>query len=80
MATLCKLDNWIKPGYGLVPSPDPNLSLTQTLDLTQGRVGTWPTTEQGPLIYSFVILIWLFLVERGIQMLWWPEVDGCSLL
>ena len=29
-------------------SPDPNLTLTQTLDLTQGRVGMWPATEQGP--------------------------------
>ena len=29
-------------------SPDPNLTLTQTLDLIQGRVGTWPATEQGP--------------------------------
>ena len=29
-------------------SPDPNLTLAQTLDLTQGRVGMWPTTEQGP--------------------------------
>ena len=28
--------------------PDTNPTLTQTLDLTQGRVGTWPTTEQGP--------------------------------
>ena len=27
-------------------SPDPNLTLTQTLDLTQGRVGTWPAIEQ----------------------------------
>ena len=28
-------------------SPDPNPTLTQTLDLTQERVGTSPTTEQG---------------------------------
>ena len=28
------------------------LSLTQTLDLTQGRAGMWPTTEQGPRKYS----------------------------
>ena len=27
--------------------PDPNPTLTQTLDLTQGRVGTWPATKQG---------------------------------
>ena len=27
-------------------SPDPNPTLTQTLDLTQGRVSTWPATEQ----------------------------------
>ena len=27
--------------------PTPKLTLTQTLDLTQGRVGTWPETEQG---------------------------------
>ena len=45
----------VKPGYGPRPysplpeaSPDPNLTLTQTLDLTQGRVGTWPATEQRP--------------------------------
>ena len=35
-------------------SPDPNLTLTQTLDLTQGRVGTWPATEQGPALPSEV--------------------------
>ena len=29
-------------------SPDPNPTLTQTLDLTQGRGGTWPASEQGP--------------------------------
>ena len=29
-------------------SPDTNPTLTQTLDLTQGRVGTWAATEQGP--------------------------------
>ena len=28
--------------------PGPNPTLTQTLDLTQGRVGTGPATEQGP--------------------------------
>ena len=33
----------IKPGYG-PPTPSP----TQTLDLSQGRGGTWPSTEQGP--------------------------------
>ena len=27
-------------------SPDPTLALSQTLDLTQGKVGTWPATEQ----------------------------------
>ena len=32
--------------------PDPNPTLTQTLDLTQGRVGTWPTTKQGPFLVS----------------------------
>ena len=38
---------WIKPGYGSRPypspeaSPDPDLTLIQTPDLTQGRVGTW---------------------------------------
>ena len=32
----------------LVASPDPNPALTQTLDLSQGRVGTWPATERGP--------------------------------
>ena len=26
-------------------SPDTNPTLTQTLDLIQGRVGTWPGTE-----------------------------------
>ena len=29
-------------------SPEPNQTLTQTLDLTQGRGGAWPATEQGP--------------------------------
>ena len=45
---------WIKPVTGHIPthpspeaSPDPNPTLTRTLDLTQGRVGTWPATEQG---------------------------------
>ena len=28
-----------------VASPDPNPTLTQTVDLSQGRVGTWPATE-----------------------------------
>ena len=28
-------------------SPDLYPTLTQTLDLTQGRVGTWPATEEG---------------------------------
>ena len=28
-------------------SPDLNPTLTQTLDLTQGRVGTWSAAEQG---------------------------------
>ena len=28
-------------------SPDLHLTITQTLDLTQGRVGMWPATEQG---------------------------------
>ena len=48
---------WIKPGcrprpYPLNPNPfpeatpDPSLTLTQILDLTQGRIGTWPATEQ----------------------------------
>ena len=32
-----------------VASPRPiNPTLTQTLDLTHGRVGTWPATKQGP--------------------------------
>ena len=35
-------------------SADLNLTLTQTLDLTQGRVGTWPATEQGPLKSSVI--------------------------
>ena len=29
-------------------SPDPNPTLTQTLDRTKGRVGMWPGTQQGP--------------------------------
>ena len=33
-------------------SPDPNLTLIQTLDLSQGRVGMWPTTEQGPIFIT----------------------------
>ena len=33
-------------------SPDPNLALTQTLNLTQGRVGTCPGTKQGPVNLS----------------------------
>ena len=44
----------IKPVYGHVPThpspeacPDPNPTFTQTLDLTQGRVGTWLATKQG---------------------------------
>ena len=47
---------WINLVTGHVPthpfpeaSPDPDLTLTQTLDLTQRRVGMWPATEQGPL-------------------------------
>ena len=32
--------------------PNPNLSLIQTLDLTQGRVGTWPATKQGPIFFN----------------------------
>ena len=48
----CK-ETGIKPGYGPHPythpspeaSPDPNPTLAQTLDLTQGRVGTWPATK-----------------------------------
>ena len=33
-----------------VASPDPNPTLTQNLDLAQGRVGTWPATERGPKV------------------------------
>ena len=48
------------------PSLKPALTLTNnthTLDLTQGRVGTWPTTEQGP--WDFTITISAQVFEAG---------------
>ena len=34
--------------------PDPNPTLTQTLDLTQRRGGTWPATKQGPKLLKIM--------------------------
>ena len=44
-------------------SPDPNSTLT--LDLTQGRVGTCPATEQGPKFLSPL------LPQKGVELLAW---------
>ena len=49
--------------------PNPDLTLTQTLNLTQETVGTWPATEQSPVKMPFIPCLFTSYVSHSVSVI-----------